>query len=215
MKQKRGKKIITILTITIVIFATSFYYVQIAHPIIKSYSKAKISEQTEKLLNTAVSNVINTTLNYDSIVNISYNTQGEIAYINANQYSVNTITREIVKNAQNLMQDLSSVGLTIPLGTFTGISLFNGRGPNIKLDTLNVAIVNSKFKSKFSTIGINNALHQLYLDITTKVELVLPLKNSVITTVQSVLLCEGIIIGKVPEFYFKGENLPNDLDLTT
>ena len=111
------------------------------------------------------------------------------------------------------MQELSIEGIKLPLGTFSGISLFNGRGPNVKLQPLTVAIVNSEFKSKFTTIGINNALHQLYLDVTTKVELVLPLKNTIISSRQSVLLCEGIIIGKVPEFYFKGENLEKNLDL--
>ena len=190
-----------------------FYYIEIAHPIIKEYSRAKINERTERILNTAVSNVINTSLNYDSIVNISYNSQGDISYINANQYSVNTITREIVKNAQNLMQELSTKGINIPIGTFSGISLFNGRGPNVKLQAITIAIVSSNFRSKFSNIGINNALHQLYLDVSTKVELVLPLKNTTILSTQSILLCEGIIIGKVPEFYFKGENLDNNLDL--
>ena len=214
MKRKKfSKKIMAIVLIGCIIFAIFFYYIDIAHPIIRNYSRAKINERTERILNTAVSNVINTTLNYDSIVNISYNSQGDIAYINANQYSVNTITREIVKNAQNLMQELSTEGIKIPLGTFSGISLFSGRGPNVRLQALTVAIVSSEFKSKFTTIGINNALHQLYLDVVTKVELVLPLKNTIISTKQSVLLCEGIIIGKVPEFYFKGENLDNNLDL--
>ena len=111
------------------------------------------------------------------------------------------------------MQELSTKGINIPIGTFSGISLFNGRGPNVKLQAITIAIVSSNFRSKFSNIGINNALHQLYLDVSTKVELVLPLKNTTILSTQSILLCEGIIIGKVPEFYFKGENLDNNLDL--
>ena len=68
-------------------------------PIIKTYCSARINSLTEQALNVAVSNVINSTINYDSIMTISYNQSGDINYITANQYMINTITREIIKDA--------------------------------------------------------------------------------------------------------------------
>ena len=212
-KTKKRRKISVIL-IVIFIFLTLFlYYIKLVNPIIKDYSKAKVNALTEELLNEAVSNVVNTTLNYDKIVNISYTNNGNISYINANQYIINVITREVVNNAQQLMQKIGSKGIGIPIGTFTGISIFVGRGPDLKLEMLPIAIVGSKFNSKFTNMGINNTLHQLYLDVTTRVELILPIKKQVIEVTQSVLLCEGIIIGEVPEVYLGNMSLNKNYDL--
>ena len=210
-KKKRYYSSIILFLTFILIF--SFYYIKIVNPVIKNYSRAKINALTEQAVNLAVSNVVNTTLNYDSIVNVSYSQQGEISYLSANQYVVNSITREVVKNAQFHMLSLGEEGIKIPVGTFTGFSFFVGRGPNVKLQMLPIGIVSSNFKSEFTSVGINNTLHQLFLEITAKVELTMPFKNIEVITNTSVLLCEGIIIGKVPEVYFNNNKMEKVLDL--
>lgn len=210
----KRKKVITIFVLLFGVFSLYFYYTKLINPIIRNYTKAKVNALTEQVLNTAVSNVINASINYDSVINISYTNTGEIAYFNANQYVINTITREVVKNAQELMLDLGQDGVGVPIGTFSGLSIFNGRGPNIKLQMLPVGIVASDFNSIFTSVGINNTLHQLFLNINAKVELVLPLKNCVVDIQQSVLLCEAIIVGKVPEVYFGNNKIEKCFDLS-
>lgn len=202
------------IVVLLIVVAIICYYINLVHPLIKTYTKAKVSSLTEQAINEAVSNVINSTLNYDKIIDINYAPNGEISYLHANQYVVNSITREIVKNAQQNMLKLGEDGVKLPLGTFTGISILNGRGPSVDLQMVPVSIISSSFKSKFTSVGINNTLHQLYLDINAKVELILPIKNATITTYQTVLLCEGVIVGKVPEFYLNGGAINKNLDLT-
>ena len=199
--------------LVLIFFVFSFYYLKLINPVIKNYARAKINALTEQAVNLAVSNVVNNSLNYDSIVNVNYTSTGEISYLSANQYVVNTITREVVKNAQFQMLSLGEDGIKIPIGTFSGLSFFVGRGPNIKLQMLPIGIVSSNFKSEFTGVGINNTLHQLFLEITAKVELTMPFKNIKVDTATSVLLCEGIIIGKVPEVYFNNSNIDKVLDL--
>lgn len=211
---KKRKKIVAIFIMIFTLFSFYFYYIKLVNPVIRSYTKAKINALTEQVLNVAVSNVINASINYDSVINIGYTNTGEIAYLNANQYVINTITREVVKNAQELMLDVGEDGVVVPLGTFTGLSIFNGRGPNVKLQMVPVGIVASNFNSVFTSVGINNTLHQLFLNIFAKVELVLPLKNCVVNIQQSVLLCEAIVVGKVPEVYFGNNNIGKCFDLT-
>lgn len=211
-RRKKNKFYSSIILLIVLLLVFSFYYIKIVNPIIKNYSKAKINALTEQAVNLAVSNVVNTTLNYDNIINVSYTQTGEISYVSANQYVVNSITREVVKNAQFQMLSLGEDGIKIPVGTFTGFSFFVGRGPNVKLQMLPVGIVSSSFKSEFTSIGINNTLHQLFLEVTANVELTMPFKNIKVTTSTSVLLCEGIIIGKVPEVYFNNNKIEKVLD---
>lgn len=203
MRKRTRKHLIKPLILLVVFFCISiWYYMLVLVPIIKTYCTAKINSLTEQALNVAVSNVINTTVNYDSIMSINYNQNGEINYITANQYMINTISREIIKDANERIKIIDEEYMQIPLGTLTGIALFNGRGRRIKLSASPVGIIGSSFDSNFVSVGINNTLHKIYLTINARVEMNLPIKKQTIDVKQQVLLCESVIVGKVPNVYF-------------
>ncbi len=203
MRKTSRKRLIKPLFILVVFFCISiWYYMLVLVPIIKTYCTAKINSITEQALNVAVSNVINTTINYDNIMAINYNQSGEINYITANQYMINTISREIIKDANERIKMLDDEYMQIPLGTLTGIALFSGRGTRVKLSASPVAIIGSSFDSTFINVGINNTLHKIYLTINARVEMNLPIKKQSINVNQQVLLCESVIVGKVPNLYF-------------
>lgn len=178
------------------------YYLFAIVPIIKTYCASQIKSLTEQTLNVAVSNVINSTINYDSIITINYNQNGEVSYMSANQYMINTIAREVVKDAHQRMKDLGSEYISVPVGTLSGITLFMGRGPMVKLSSSPIAIVGSSFDSTFTSVGINNTLHKIYLKVNATVEMTLPIKKQTIEVEQEVLLCESVIVGNVPKVYF-------------
>ena len=203
MRKTSRKRLVKPLFILVVFFCICiWYYMLVLVPIIKTYCSAKINSITEQALNVAVSNVINTTINYDSIMSINYNQSGEINYITANQYMINTITREIIKDANERIKIIDEEYMQIPLGTLSGIALFNGRGKRIKLSASPVCIIGSSFDSNFISVGINNTLHKIYLTINARVEMNLPIKKQTIDVKQQVLLCESVIVGKVPNVYF-------------
>ncbi len=203
MRKTSRRRLIKPLFVLVVFFCiVIWYYVLVLVPIIKTYCTAKINSLTEQALNVAVSNVINTTINYDNIMSINYNQNGEINYITANQYMINSISREIIKDANERIKMIDEDYMQIPLGTLTGIVLFSGRGVRVKLSASPVAIIGSSFDSNFISVGINNTLHKIYLTINARVEMNLPIKKQTIDVRQQVLLCESVIVGKVPNVYF-------------
>ena len=208
-KNKKTTIIISIFFICLLLV----YYFFVISPVIKTYSAQETKSITEKAVNLAVSNVINRTLSYDSLIDINYSSAGEIVSFSANQYEINTITREIVKETQFQMNNLGSNGLGINLGTFSGIPFFIGRGPKIKLKLVPIGVVNGKFESQFSSVGINMTKHTLSLNINVHVSIVLPVQSFDITSTNQVLLSESIILGKVPEVYLNGGSLGESLNL--
>lgn len=214
MKRLHRKKSFVI-KLTIVIFLIIFlmYYFFVVSPIIKTYTSAETQAVTEEAINRAVSNVINLSLKYDSLIDISYTASGDIASFTANQFEINSISREIVEQAQIEMQTLGDEGLNINLGTFSGIPFLIGRGPIINLKLTPIGAVSSNFESTFESVGINMTKHTLYLYINVHVNIVLPIKSYDIYTSNQVLLAESIIIGKVPEVYLNGGSLGEALNL--
>ncbi len=203
-KRNKTKIFISIFFIFILVL---IYYFFVVSPIVKTYSAQETKAITEKALNMAVSNVINRTLSYESLIDINYSKTGEIVSFSANQYEINTITREIVKETQYQMSNLGKHGLPINIGTFSGIPFLIGRGPSVSLNLVPIGVVSGKFDSEFSSVGINMTKHTLFLYIDVHVSIVLPINSYDIFSTNQVLLAESIIMGKVPEVYLQNGNL--------
>ncbi len=203
---KRKNKAIFISIFFVAITILTYYFFVIS-PVIKTYSAQETKSITEKAINLAVSNVINRTLSYDALIDINYSPKGEIASFAANQYEINTITREIVKETQYQMNNLGKSGLPINVGTFSGVPFLIGRGPMIHLNLVPISVVSGKFDSEFSSVGINMTKHTLFLYIDVHVSIVLPVQSYDIYSTNQVLLAESIIVGKVPEVYLNGGGL--------
>ncbi len=213
MKRTKKKNLKVPLIVFFIFFILLIYYFFVISPVIKTYSAQETKSLTEKAVNLAVSNVINRTLSYDSLIDINYSKTGEIASFSANQYEINTITREIVKETQYQMNNLDKNVLGLNIGTFSGIPFLIGRGPKINLNLIPIGVVSSNFSSEFSAVGINMTKHTLFLYITVHVNIVLPIQSYDIKTTNQVLLAESIIVGKVPEVYLQGGSLGKTLNL--
>lgn len=214
MKKGRSKrKIKIIVAVFFVLIITNCYFFFICSPVIKTYCKAETRALTEKAINLAVSNVINRTISYDTLIDINYDSNGEIVSFSANQYEINSITREIVKEAQLQMQTLGNNGLKLNFGTLTGIPVLIGRGPLINFRLVPIGAVSSKFDSEFDSVGINITKHTLFLYINTHVSIVMPVKSYDFYSTNQVMLAESIIVGKVPEVYLNGGSLGKSLNL--
>ena len=204
---KKKKNIKAVIILFFVASIIIYYYFFIILPVVKTYSSQQIKSSTEKAVNLAVSNVINRTLKYDSLIDITYAKTGEIASFSANQYEINTITREIVKETQYQMNLLGQDGVNLNVGTFSGIPFFIGRGPKIKMHLVPIGVVASNFQSVFDAVGINMTKHSLLLNITVHVSIVMPVQSYDVYSQNQVLLAESIIVGKVPEVYLNGGGL--------
>ena len=97
---------------------------------------------------------------------------------------------------------MGNEGIDIALGTFSGIPFLYNIGPCLSVKLVQVGVVNTKLDSQFLSSGINQTLHRLIFDVSAIVALVLPIRNQTYNTNMQVLLCESVIVGKVPQFYF-------------
>ena len=211
--KKISKKVKVFICLGLILIVLLCYYFFVMSPVIITYSEAETRRIIEQAINLAVSNVINRTISYDSLIDINYNNNGEIQTMSANQYEINSITREIIKEAQIEMQTLGSNGLRLNIGTMTGIPFLIGRGPTISLRLVPIGAVSGDFVSEFDSVGINMTKHMLYLYITVHVSIVMPIKSYDVFSTNQVMLTESIIVGKVPEVYLNGGSLGEALDL--
>ena len=92
--------------------------------------------------------------------------------------------------------------LGISIGNITGNSLLANVGPRIPLKIEMVSNVNVEIKNEVTEYGMNNALMEVFLEITVNPVIVMPFMSEEIKVVNKVPLSTEIIQGEIPEGYF-------------
>lgn len=94
----------------------------------------------------------------------------------------------------------------IPLtATINNVFLTN-LSPKIPVKIHFMGNINSNIRTKITDYGINNALVEVYVDISINLQVVLPLLTKTITTKSSVPVALKMVHGKIPEYFSTGNN---------
>ncbi len=189
------------------------YLNNVVNPVIIESSGAKTRSLSQKAVEQAIFDTISGEEIYDSLVMIARNENGKVIYISTNTLQINLLARKLVKAAQQNLENLGEKGINIPLGTFTGMPIFVGRGPNINIKLLPIGSIACKFSSEFVNAGINQTNHKIYLNVTSNVSIILPTGNQTIKTTTQVMIAESIIVGEIPETYLNSTSLDDMLNL--
>lgn len=212
LKKKRKRKFVLIFVLTIIFSLIIFFGTNISN-IVYSYSESKVRALSVKAVNNAVSELVTNKNIYDNLVNITTDNEGKIKLIQANSIQINMLTKDLIKTSQIKLEKIGADGINIPIGTFSGINLLNGRGPSVNIKLIPVGDVTCSFQSEFKSAGINQTIHKLYVTVDTQVNIILPLKNNTVKTTTSIMICESVIVGDIPEVYLNSNRLDNLLNL--
>ena len=109
--------------------------------------------------------------------------------------------------------EFSKIPITVALGSFSGIAVLAGVGPKVAFKVNSYGESFCSFTSVFESAGINQTHHKLYLNININVYVVLPFNKIDMQSTSDVLLCETLIVGKIPEVYLNSSNLNEMLNL--
>lgn len=215
---KCHKKRISFLTLSIIIIVafvllTSIFFITVANPIVAGYSVTYIDAISKQALNDAILETLNDENLYSKIINIEKNENGDVAYMEADYLQINKIVRSITSISQKKVAEMTISGFALPLGTFTGVSFLTGKGPNVKLKVVPIGAVGSNLYSNFTSTGVNSTLHRIYAEIDVHVNVILPIQQREVKSKNKVLLCESVIIGKVPNVYLNSNSLNEMLHL--
>lgn len=196
------------ITFLVLIVASIFLYIFcVINPIVKEATWASIYSLSTSAVSDAVYDVIaEENLQYEDLVEISYDNNNEISLISIDTVLVNNLARRFYQVAQVYLDRMGDNGLDIAIGTFTGLPFLVGVGPTINIKLVQIGAMTSCFKSKFTSAGINQTNHSLYIELHASVSLVLPTYSSTVDSVTEFLVTESVIVGDVPEVYLGSDN---------
>ncbi|WP_078379917.1 sporulation protein YunB [Sutcliffiella halmapala] len=92
----------------------------------------------------------------------------------------------------------------VPLGMATKATLFSNLGPKIPVRFEILGDVISNVETKIIESGINNTIMEFYLNVSVKMNIIIPLIEQPLEIKNSVKIGDHTIHGKVPQFYHGG-----------
>lgn len=206
MKRKKTikQRFILSIMVIVVLIAIAFIFVEVVvNPIILNVVEAQVDSLGTTAISDAIYEVVNKEeISYDDLVKITYDKDDSVASIVANMEKLNHLAREVSTKAQALLDEMSGQSVKVPLGVFTGLEVFAQYGPKINLSLMPIGSVITTFDSVFETAGINQTKHSIYVDVNTVISVVLPTSTKKIAFVTSALVCECVIVGKVPDISY-------------
>lgn len=171
-------------------------------PAMETIARSNAVNRTTALMDAAVLNcVIEHDLDYSDFISFTTDNMGQITSITSDLASVSLLKSEVAGFVTEELQGLKEERFGVPLGTLTGWFVFCGKGPTVRVKLLSVSDVRVQMRHEFSDAGINQTLHQVYLDLFAAIHLMIPGEILTEQAQTSVCVAETIIVGDVPETY--------------
>lgn len=173
--------------------------------VLKSVSEASMRSITTVAVNDAIYYTLSDHIRYEDLVSVERDGEGNVLAITSNSLQINRIARDTAYMSQQNLQSMSEGGIEIPLGALTGVEAWAGFGPKIQIKIIPISNVACRFVSKFETAGINQTKHSIYLEIVADISIVMPSGTSNFASLTEVLICESVLLGKVPDTYLQAD----------
>lgn len=206
---KKRTKFMKIGTIFVIAIVTAKIALQAISPIIDKQCENLAKSIATKISNEQATNVMSR-YQYDDLCMVTKDSNGSIRMLSSNVIVVNEIISDVAIKIQEQLNQTDNSTFYIPLGSFTGSKILSGRGPKIAFQMSTIGNVETDLKSEFSSAGINQTLHRIYLEVNCKVLILTPYHTIEEKIVNQVLLAEAVIVGTTPNTYYNLEGMTKE-----
>ena len=208
-RNRKIKNIMPFIMIIIIAISVCFLVWKSIDPIFETICKDEAKAIATKITNEQ-STIIIKQYDYEDFFTIQKDENNKIQMISANILKINEISSDIALNVQNQLNNYTENDISIPLGSATGIKLFAGLGPRIKVKISTIGTIDTNLKSEFIEKSINQTLHRVYLEVESTVNILTPFSTIEEKIYNQVMLGENVILGEIPSTYYNLEGLKDN-----
>lgn len=200
LRFKKLRKVF-LFSLTVFILTVVLFEVQ-AIPFTKKCVNKQAKSISSKIIGSTVNNVINKlNYTYDDLSVINYSDKGAINSISSNTIKINKIKSNIINKIQDELDKEKTYNFSLPLGSFTDITLLSTMGPDIEINFILTGSVNCKIKNSFESAGVNQTLHHIYLVVNTEIITLSPEYSEKIKFSTDYEIAQTVIVGSIPSTY--------------
>ncbi len=168
-------------------------------PTVSALAETVVKGKSTEYINSGVEKIFSK-VKFDDIYTVTRGNDGNITGIFLDSFAVNKLKADIT-NAVNESVKSGNITVDIPIGNAFDSLFFGGRGKKVGVKILSVGAVESKLISKTEDSGVNQTHLSSYMNIKANITARIGNKNIEVSAESDVLLCESVIVGKIPESF--------------
>lgn len=202
--KRRSPILVWVIVTLILVFILFRYLSSHIRPIINTLADNQSRVNAQEAVNTAVAKELSEkNINYNNLVEIKTNTNGEVTSLTTNIVKVNNMKAQISKRIADELKesDAKNTKITVPIGTLLGWQLTSGKGAKISFGMTSRSYVRAEIKNDFKQAGINQTLHRLMLNVNVKITSIFAGHNVYSEVCSNFCVAETVIVGVVPEAF--------------
>lgn len=200
----RAKKYILLAAVLAAVVGLFVWFQRNVNGLLVSLSEATVRSLALSALNDAAAEALQWNgIDYDSLVTIARDAEGEILSVETDARQLNLLARQTVALAAAKLNAACAQGVQIPAGALTGIEWLAGFGPRVTFEVLPVGAARCDFRSEFEGAGINQTRHAVCMDVSATVNVLFPSGTMEVAADVPILVCENVIVGEVPSIIWE------------
>lgn len=145
-------------------------------------------------------------IDYQQFVTMEKDSDGRVTSLSFMAANGAVFKRTYIERLINKLEKIDSDELEIPIGTMSGVLLFSALGPSIRVRIQSVGDVTAEFENHFTSAGVNQTKHSIYLSVSATIYLLMPGQVVPVSVTERVCVAETVIVGVVPDTYLKFGN---------
>ena len=204
MKRPVRRLVFTIIFLLVLSVIGFLHFRRAYKDVICALSETQVKNSTSDLINDSIDRQIqNGNIQYDRMVYFEKDINGRITALKTNMSEVNRLKTDVINIINDEIMALDTTDLGIPLGSIFLPEFLSGRGPQIPVTILSIRNSEATFSSSFTQAGINQTLHQLIMELSVDVTVLVLGQTNSFSVASQVVVAQTIIVGSVPETYFQ------------
>lgn len=209
LRIKFNNKIAGLIIVTFLIIIMIYIIEVNIKPTVKSIAQSKANLTANEIINKTIYEKILVDFNYHDLIETHKDSDNKITLIQANSVEISRLITSTNLKIKEALEELENEEIFIPLGQALGSYIFATHGPKIKVKVVPVGELEVDVLQDFYESGINQTRHIIYLDIRTKLKVVIPMLSEQVTVSAKTPIAETIIVGPVPNTVVRLDGLNN------
>lgn len=185
----------------VVAFFNIFIYIldKVVTPTVMAVADAEMRAKSMEIINTSILKEYSKQFNYDDIIKVEKDEQGNISMLKADTLKMSKIASDVALNSQKELKALGHIGIKVPIGYIFNNNILANIGPDVSVKMQPIGYIETKYQSEFESAGINQTRHKIYVQVYAKIRIIIPTKKDDIEVKSEVPISETIIVGKIPD----------------
>ncbi|OPJ63567.1 sporulation protein YunB [Clostridium oryzae] len=197
--KKKLAKILIALGIILVVFSGFIYVLdKKLFPVAMVIADSDLKSKSLDIINRCILNEYSKDFNYDNIIKIQKDNNGNIVLLRADTLKLNRIANTIAIESKKKLAALGRRGIKLYVADILQNSIVSEHGPKVTVKMTPIGRIEVKYRSELKSAGINQVIHRIYVELKTKIRIVIATRSREVTVANEVPICETVIVGKVP-----------------